>query len=335
MGVRQERRRTGPVGGQRSIHCGYQIVLGRHAKEHIAAAPQGRLLRPYFSGGLTGLIRSPLRRPAHLPLQPERRTTRTMSGPCARRAEYREGRAVRIEMAARGGNTVSQKSTLCAPPWTTACPSRLPLSLSGNGGFNATHRTNDQSRAGLGAAGILALALVAGTTRSDAQASPTEFSATLRGANEVPPLGTTAQGTFDASIDLATGTVMYTLIAEATGITQAHIHRGAPSENGDVVAFLFGQAPSPVDGLPRAARSRRPTWWALWRATQSALLRRSSTGGPTSTSTRRRTRRARCAGRSCRQASSRRISFPPSRHSPMLSTAAMWTRRWPCSLRMT
>ena len=101
---------------------------------------------------------------------------------------------------------------------------------------------------GVGTAALLVVALVGGTAASYAQA-PTEFGAVLSGANEVPPVETTAQGLFEASVDLTAASVTFTLSADAAGITQAHIHAGGPEENGPIVAFLFGPADPPVDGM--------------------------------------------------------------------------------------
>lgn len=82
-------------------------------------------------------------------------------------------------------------------------------------------------------------ALVWGMSAATAQSA--SYSATLSGDNVVPPVTTTGSGSFTATYDGAT--ISYTLNASAPEILQAHIHLGAPGENGGVAAFLFG----PVD----------------------------------------------------------------------------------------
>ncbi len=67
------------------------------------------------------------------------------------------------------------------------------------------------------------------------------FTAHLSGQNEVPAVDTKAQGqtTLKLSKD---GTELHfrLIVANIEGVTQAHIHCGAPDVNGPVVAFLFG-----------------------------------------------------------------------------------------------
>jgi hypothetical protein len=85
---------------------------------------------------------------------------------------------------------------------------------------------------------------VAGLFAGTAQAQPTQlenYRAHLHGVEEVPAVDTMARGqsTFQLSPD---GTeLQYRLIvANIEDATQAHIHCGAPSVNGPIVAFLFG-----------------------------------------------------------------------------------------------
>ena len=73
------------------------------------------------------------------------------------------------------------------------------------------------------------------------------YSASLSGDQLVPPVSTSAIGGFTATYD-ADG-ISYTLWSDANQIAQAHIHLGAAGENGGVVAFLFGPADPPVDGI--------------------------------------------------------------------------------------
>ena len=67
----------------------------------------------------------------------------------------------------------------------------------------------------------------------------TGYSATLSGDSEVPDAVTTsAIGSLSATLD--GDSLTFSLEATGEGITQAHIHMGPASENGPVVAFLFG-----------------------------------------------------------------------------------------------
>jgi hypothetical protein len=62
---------------------------------------------------------------------------------------------------------------------------------------------------------------------------------TLTGANEVPPVTSSATGTFLATAGVSS--LGYTLTASgaATGFTMAHIHMGACGTNAPVVVLLF------------------------------------------------------------------------------------------------
>lgn len=74
------------------------------------------------------------------------------------------------------------------------------------------------------------------------------FVTSLKGREEVPPVDTNATGMakFQLSED---GTELdYKVVASnIQGVTQAHIHCGAPGVNGPVVIFLFGFDPVGVD----------------------------------------------------------------------------------------
>ena len=73
-----------------------------------------------------------------------------------------------------------------------------------------------------------------------AMAQATEYNATLSGDNHSPPISTSATGTFDATLDLATATVTFTLsVPSIENVTQAHIHAGSAGEAGPVVVPLF------------------------------------------------------------------------------------------------
>jgi hypothetical protein len=70
--------------------------------------------------------------------------------------------------------------------------------------------------------------------------------ATLRGANEVPSISTTAKGTFSAKIDDQAGTIEYKLTYSdlvGTTVTQAHVHFANKRVNGGVSFFLCGGGP--------------------------------------------------------------------------------------------
>lgn len=88
----------------------------------------------------------------------------------------------------------------------------------------------------------LSLALIAILLlTSVALASNRNFTASLKGRNEVPAVETNGQGQaiFHLSKD---GTELYykLIAANIDGVTQAHIHCGAEGVNGPVVAFLYG-----------------------------------------------------------------------------------------------
>lgn len=75
---------------------------------------------------------------------------------------------------------------------------------------------------------------------------PTNFRAVLSGDNEVPPVESTATG--EAVFEVTENGVDFTLtVNNGVGVTQAHIHIGSPTENGPVVAFLFGPVAEGTD----------------------------------------------------------------------------------------
>lgn len=93
------------------------------------------------------------------------------------------------------------------------------------------------------AAGAVALALAAGSTG----AQTGNFNIALQGAQEVPPVTTTATGTFQGT--LSGNSMTYTLTATGSALTMAHFHQGAAGANGPVVAFLFGPNQAGVDSI--------------------------------------------------------------------------------------
>jgi len=97
----------------------------------------------------------------------------------------------------------------------------------------------------------LGLALVWAPISAFAQSAASEWQAELAGENEVPPVESTATGTFTATFDEEAETIEWTLSAsDVTGVTAAHLHRGAAGTNGPIVLPLFA-APenAPVDSL--------------------------------------------------------------------------------------
>jgi hypothetical protein len=74
------------------------------------------------------------------------------------------------------------------------------------------------------------------------------FVTPLKGREEVPPVDTQATGLAKFQLSKDGTELDYKLIASnIEGVTQAHIHCGAPGVNGPVVIFLFGFDPVGVD----------------------------------------------------------------------------------------
>ncbi|MGH7543021.1 MAG: CHRD domain-containing protein [Gemmatimonadota bacterium] len=70
----------------------------------------------------------------------------------------------------------------------------------------------------------------------------------LKGGEEVPPVDTKATGLAKFQLSKDGTQLDYKVIASnIEGVTQAHIHCGAPGVNGPVVIFLFGFDPAGVD----------------------------------------------------------------------------------------
>jgi len=81
-----------------------------------------------------------------------------------------------------------------------------------------------------------------------ADSEPETFGAWLTGANEVPPVETAAFGV--AGFRLAgdeSGIDYWLAVAGIENAEEAHIHKGPPDLNGNVVAYLFGPVEEPVD----------------------------------------------------------------------------------------
>jgi CHRD domain len=68
--------------------------------------------------------------------------------------------------------------------------------------------------------------------------------ASLAGANEIPPRDTRARGNAIFHLDADGSELRYKLIvANIENVVQAHIHLGAPDANGPIVVFLYGLVP--------------------------------------------------------------------------------------------
>jgi hypothetical protein len=92
----------------------------------------------------------------------------------------------------------------------------------------------------------------AGEIRGQLALASFDFSASLSGANEVPPVTTEGTGLATFSLNDSQTALDYTLITYGLeDTTAAHIHIGPPGVNGSVAAFLFGPEASGVtrDGL--------------------------------------------------------------------------------------
>jgi CHRD domain len=95
--------------------------------------------------------------------------------------------------------------------------------------------------------GVVALCLVSGGVRAETKI----FKATLSGATEVPPNAGTGAGAATATLDTATGKLIWDV--SYSGLTgpakAAHIHGPAgPGQNAGVVVPLKGNLASPIRG---------------------------------------------------------------------------------------
>jgi hypothetical protein len=85
---------------------------------------------------------------------------------------------------------------------------------------------------------LLAVFLVSGTALAGENRN---FTASLKGRNEVPSVASNGQGQAILHLSKDGTELAYKLIvANIDGVTQAHIHCGPSDANGPVVAFLFG-----------------------------------------------------------------------------------------------
>lgn len=76
--------------------------------------------------------------------------------------------------------------------------------------------------------------------------APQQFTATLQGAQEVPPVTTSASGEITLTLNTDHTQLHYTLtVQNIENVTMAHLHLGAAGTNGDHVAWLYPSAPPP------------------------------------------------------------------------------------------
>jgi hypothetical protein len=93
---------------------------------------------------------------------------------------------------------------------------------------------------------LMILVLAAGPTA--AANDQRNFASPLWGSQEVPERDTKMVGVATFKLNKEESELRYKLIvANGVGITQAHIHCGAPGVNGPVVAFLFGLVAAGVE----------------------------------------------------------------------------------------
>jgi hypothetical protein len=97
------------------------------------------------------------------------------------------------------------------------------------------------SRPGLVVAAVIAAALVPGGSFSPVAAAPVTYSATLSGAQVVPPVQTAATGLFRLVIESTTGQAEFEIILfgiAAADVETAELRQGAPGGNGVLVQKL-------------------------------------------------------------------------------------------------
>jgi hypothetical protein len=99
---------------------------------------------------------------------------------------------------------------------------------------------------------LLMVVLMAGALlASDAMAeSNRNFTASLKGREEVPPVDTNAQGQAKFMVSKDGDSISYKLIvANIENVIQAHIHLAPPGVNGPVVVWLYPAGP-PAQLIP-------------------------------------------------------------------------------------
>lgn len=102
-------------------------------------------------------------------------------------------------------------------------------------------------RRALAMAALLAL-LVALPATAAPPGGQRNFTAPLKGSQEVPAVDTNGTGVAILKLNKAGDALSFKLnVANIDNVTQAHIHCGAKGVNGPVVAFLFGFADPAVN----------------------------------------------------------------------------------------
>jgi len=92
---------------------------------------------------------------------------------------------------------------------------------------------------------VLLVALLAASSVVTAQ--PAGFYAVLSGGEQVPPATTPAYGTASFVVEAGGNSLRYSLtVVGIPNVMMAHIHIGAPGQNGPVVLWLYPSAPPPV-----------------------------------------------------------------------------------------
>ncbi len=93
---------------------------------------------------------------------------------------------------------------------------------------------------GVGLLPLLMFGVVSDAAASDNEGGGTTFTATLRGANEVPPAGNDLRGHAKVTINLRTNVVCWDLdYRTKQKVTAAHIHVGPAGTAGPVVFGFF------------------------------------------------------------------------------------------------
>ncbi|NHN59085.1 MULTISPECIES: CHRD domain-containing protein [Halorussus] len=99
------------------------------------------------------------------------------------------------------------------------------------------------------------------------------FGAWLTGENEVPPVETDAFGVAGFRLAPDESRVDYWLVVgDIENVEQAHVHKGPPDLNGNVVAYLFGPARRPVTKTGLLASGTLTDEDAIWPLTDAAGL---------------------------------------------------------------
>jgi CHRD domain len=100
---------------------------------------------------------------------------------------------------------------------------------------------------------ILVACLAGMAWAGPAQAAPVSFTAQLSGAQQVPPVQTSATGKADLTYDPTTRVVTWTITCEGLSgpVTMAHFHVAAEGKNGPVAIWLSKEESStscPITG---------------------------------------------------------------------------------------